>query len=237
MFNRQDSPQHEPVVSGPVPAPKSTTGQRTVNRILKGSRMAGDVQVDCDMELSGEVEGNITSETDSNIVIKGVCKGGITTKEGSVSIQGELKGGDIVAGSDVTITGKFGGGKVSARGKIHVDGEFNGVLEAQEIEVGPSAKGAGRLLYRDSISIAKGAQIEGEIARIAVKEQVVVEQPKKAVATPASESAQRTIAGGRSDAQAQSTANAEKPSADKKVVTMQGAGREPSKPHSATQRS
>jgi hypothetical protein len=51
-----------------------------VNTILKGSKLSGDIHVTCDLELSGDVEGNITSEQDSNIVIKGTCKGNIKTR-------------------------------------------------------------------------------------------------------------------------------------------------------------
>lgn len=175
MFNKDDQENRNQTQStdrAPSSPPSSrqsapSHSTRTVNQILKGSRLTGDVHIDCDLELSGEVEGNITSDTGSNVVIKGLCKGGITTKEGSVQIDGELKGGDIIAGSDVTITGKFGGGKVSAKGKIHIDGEFNGVLEANEIELGARAKGAGRLLYRESLSIARGAKVEGEMACVA----------------------------------------------------------------------
>lgn len=174
MFNKHEddsqdqNQQPQRTTSSPsVPSKPTTHGARTVNQILKGSRLTGDVHIDCDLELSGEVEGNITSDTGSNVVIKGLCKGDITTKEGSVQIDGELRGGDISAGSDVTITGKFGGGKVSAKGKIMIDGEFNGVLEANEIELGPRAQGAGRLLYCESLSIARGAKVEGEMACVA----------------------------------------------------------------------
>ncbi len=61
-----------------------------VNTILKGSKLVGDINVTCDLKLSGDVEGNITSEGKSDIVIQGICKGNIITKEGSVDIEGEL---------------------------------------------------------------------------------------------------------------------------------------------------
>lgn len=180
--------------SSPTSNQSSTPSRstRTVNQILKGSRLTGDVHIDCDLELSGEVEGNITSDTGSNVVIKGTCKGGITTKEGSVDIEGELKGGDIIAGSDVTITGKFGGGKVSAKGKILIDGEFNGVLEGNEIELGSRAKGAGRLLYRESLSIARGAKVEGEMACVA-EEKPAEKTDEKAQESKDSKPPQRSL--------------------------------------------
>ena len=137
-----------------------------INTILKGSKLTGDININYDLELSGEVEGNISSEENSNIVIKGVCKGNITTKEGNVEIEGELLKGDISAGGDVKITGKFNGGMVKAKGRITAHGEFTGKFESNEIEIGPNARGKGELLYKEYISIAKGAQIEAKISQI-----------------------------------------------------------------------
>ena len=137
-----------------------------INTILKGSKLTGDININYDLELSGEVEGNISSEQNSNIVIKGVCKGNITTKEGNVEIEGELLKGDISAGGDVKITGKFNGGMVKAKGRITAHGEFTGKFESNEIEIGPNARGKGELLYKEYISIAKGAQIEAKISQI-----------------------------------------------------------------------
>lgn len=144
------------------PVIDSVSGQK-VNTILKGSKLTGDINISCDMELSGEVEGNITSDKNSNIIIKGMCKGSLKTKEGNVNIEGDLSEGDIISGGDVKITGKFNGGKVEAKGKIFINGEFNGRLESNEIEVGPNAKGKGELIYREYISISKGAKIDVQI--------------------------------------------------------------------------
>jgi len=146
------------------------------NFILKGSKLTGDINVSYDLELSGEVEGNINSEQNANIVIQGVCKGNIKTKEGNVNIEGELSNGDIIAGGDVKITGKFNGGKVKAEGKIYINGEFNGQLESNEIEVGSDAKGKGALFYKEYISISKGAKVEVQISRIQ-EELKVVKKP------------------------------------------------------------
>ncbi len=136
-----------------------------VNTILKGSKLNGDIHVTCDLELSGDVEGNITSEQDSNIVIKGTCKGNIKTKGGNVVIEGDLLDGNITAGNDVRILGKFNGGEVKAAGKIYVNGGFNGKLEANEIEIGSNAQGKGELFYKETISIAKGAKVEAQISQ------------------------------------------------------------------------
>ena len=141
---------------------KMETGR--VNTILKGSRLTGDINVSCDLELSGDVEGNITSNEESHISIKGTCKGNIDG--GSVNIDGELLGGNITAGKDVRISGKFKGGEIKANGRIHVDGEFKGKLEANEIEIGSNARGEGELLYREFISIAKGAKLEAKISQL-----------------------------------------------------------------------
>ncbi len=133
------------------------------NSILKGSKLIGDINVTCDLELSGEIQGNIISKTNSNIIIKGICKGNIETKEGSVNIEGELNGGNITAGNDVIISGKFSGGEIKAKRRIQINGEFNGKLEADEIEIGSGSQGKGELLYREYISIAKGAKIEAQV--------------------------------------------------------------------------
>jgi cytoskeletal protein CcmA (bactofilin family) len=136
-----------------------------VNKILKGSKLIGDINVTCDLELSGDVEGNITSMQKSNILIKGVCKGNIETKEGSVNIEGELRGGNITAGKDVKISGKFNGGEIKAAGKIYVDGEFNGKLEGNDIEIGANCSGKGEILYKEYISISRGAKVDVQISR------------------------------------------------------------------------
>jgi cytoskeletal protein CcmA (bactofilin family) len=149
----------------PVRPPVTTVRSSSVNKILKGSKLTGDINVSCDLELSGDVEGNITSTQDSNILIKGVCKGNIETKEGSVDIEGELIDGNITAGKDVKISGKFNGGEVKAEGKIFVDGEFNGILEGNDVEIGPNSSGKGEIFYKENISISRGAKIDVQISQ------------------------------------------------------------------------
>ena len=150
-----------------VPMKPSGTPDRgsNVNKILKGSKLIGDINVTCDLELSGDVEGNITSMQNSNILIKGVCKGNIETREGSVDIEGELSGGNITAGQDVKISGKFNGGEVKALGKIFVDGEFNGKLEGNDIEIGPNSSGKGEIFYKEFIAISRGAKVDVQISQ------------------------------------------------------------------------
>jgi len=198
MFNKRSSyeeknkttgsgnKEHEkngPMADVPKDASASPSGTAVrssrVNKILKGSKLIGDINVTCDLELSGDVEGNITSMQESNILIKGVCKGNIETKEGSVDIEGELSGGNITAGKDVKISGKFNGGEVKAAGKVFVDGEFNGKLEGNDIEIGPNSRGKGEIFYREYISISRGAKVEVQISqtREALKE---VKTPSKA---------------------------------------------------------
>jgi cytoskeletal protein CcmA (bactofilin family) len=138
----------------------------TVNTILKGSKLTGDINITCDLELSGDVKGNITSEKNSNIVIKGSCKGNIETREGNVSIEGEMKGGNITAGGNVKISGKFNGGVIKANGKIFLNGEFKGKSEGNEIEIGSEAQCSGELLYKEHISIERGAEVEGQISQV-----------------------------------------------------------------------
>jgi cytoskeletal protein CcmA (bactofilin family) len=158
---------------------KSSTND--INTILKGSKLTGDINVTCDLNLSGDVEGNITSEQKSNIVIQGTCKGNIVTRDGSVEIKGEQKGGNITAGRNVTILGKFSGGEATAAGKIYVNGEFTGKLEGDEIEIGPNAVGKGELFYREYISISKGAKIEAQINRVQKELKVVKSAPAQNV--------------------------------------------------------
>lgn len=152
-----------------------------INNILKGSKLTGDINVTCDLKLSGDVEGNITSEQNSNIVILGICKGNISTREGSIDIEGELQGGDMTAGRDIQIKGKFRGGEAKANGKIYINGEFNGKLEGNEIEIGPSASGKGELFYREYISIAKGAKVDVQISRSQKELKVAHNSPAKKV--------------------------------------------------------
>jgi cytoskeletal protein CcmA (bactofilin family) len=161
-----------------------------VNKILKGSKLLGDINVTCDLELSGDVEGNITSMEGSNILIKGHCKGNIETKEGSVDIDGELSSGSITAGKDVKITGKFNGGEVLAGGKIIINGEFNGKLEGNEIEIGPNSIGKGEIFYKENISISKGAKVEVQISqsREALREVKVPTKTKLEDTKPAKKS-------------------------------------------------
>ncbi len=161
------------------------------NSILKGSKLTGDILISCDLQLDGDVEGKITAEQQSNVVIKGNCRGSINVKEGNVDIEGQMsdgdiiaggnvsvtgtvnggkiKGqmsdGDIIAGGNVSVTGTFNGGKIEAKGKISVNGKFNGTLNGREIEIGPDAQGTGDLFYRESISIAKGASVEIQIKK------------------------------------------------------------------------
>ena len=149
----------------PIRPSGSAVTNSSVNKILKGSKLLGDINIACDLELSGDVEGNITSTQGSNIMIKGICKGNIETKEGSVDIEGELNSGNIMSGKDVKITGKFNGGEVQAVGKIFIDGQFNGKLEGNEIEIGPNSVGKGEIFYKEYISISKGAKVEVKISQ------------------------------------------------------------------------
>lgn len=135
------------------------------NSILKGSKLTGDILISCDLQLDGDVEGKITAEQQSNVVIKGNCRGSINVKEGNVDIEGQMSDGDIIAGGNVSVTGTFNGGKIEAKGKISVNGKFNGTLNGREIEIGPDAQGTGDLFYRESISIAKGASVEIQIKK------------------------------------------------------------------------
>ena len=152
-------------------------GVGTKNTILKGNRLIGDISVSCDLEMSGEIEGNITSELHSNIVIKGLCRGSIFTREGSIEIEGELQGGNLTAGSNITISGRFQGGEAKAQGRIRINGEFSGKLEAGEIEIGSEARGSGEIFYKDAIAIAKGAIIEGQICKLPAELTLVKNQP------------------------------------------------------------
>lgn len=158
-----------------------TSGIQKTNVIVKGSKLTGDIIISHDLELDGDVEGNITSEQKSNIVIKGNCKGNIKTKEGNVDIQGVMSKGDIIAGGNVTIIGSFNGGKISAKGKILANGEFSGTLEGNEIEIGSSARGRGELIYKEHISIARGAKVEVHISRMQGNQKTAQKSPDKKV--------------------------------------------------------
>jgi cytoskeletal protein CcmA (bactofilin family) len=167
MFDKKE--QNADALGAEERNPAENLGRRTAQRantILKGSKLVGNITITQDLELTGDVEGNITSEEDSNIVIRGTCRGNIKTKGGSVEIEGEMNDGDIIAGDYVRITGKFNGGKIEAKEKIYINGEFSGKLESKEIEVGPSAHGKGEIYYKEFVSIQKGARVEGQITQV-----------------------------------------------------------------------
>ncbi|KPJ97868.1 MAG: hypothetical protein AMJ60_10045, partial [Desulfobacterales bacterium SG8_35] len=42
----------------PVRPPATAVRSSNVNKILKGSKLIGDINVTCDLELNGDVEGN-----------------------------------------------------------------------------------------------------------------------------------------------------------------------------------
>lgn len=170
-----------------APDIKTSTSPNRTNTILKGSKLIGDVNITSDLEMSGDVEGSIRSLQDSNIVLKGNCKGNIETKEGSVNLEGSLEGGNIIAGKEVRITGKFNGGAIKAKDKIYIDGEFNGRLEANEIEIGSNAFGKGELHYKDFISIARGAKINVQIGQLQPEIKLVDKSQGKEVPEPFAE--------------------------------------------------
>ena len=147
-------------------ANESKPKMQNSNTILKGSKLLGDITIIQDLEVHGDVEGNITAVQKSNIFIRGNCKGNIETKEGSVEIEGEMSDGDIVAGGNVKLIGKFDGGKIEAKEKILINGEFHGKLESNEVEIGPKAQGKGEIFYREYISIQKGAKVEAQISKL-----------------------------------------------------------------------
>ena len=175
----------------PIKPSESAVSNLRLNKILKGSKLIGDINVTCDLELSGDVEGNITSLHDSNILIKGVCKGNIETKDGSVDIEGELNGGNITAGKDVTISGKFNGGEIRTAGKIFIDGEFNGKLEGNDVEIGPNSIGKGEIFYKEHISISRGAKVDVKISQTkeALREVKTFAKTKAKEATPVQQKA------------------------------------------------
>jgi len=165
MFKKREPFTEDPDLDNVRSSESRELTGKASNTILKGNKLMGDINITCDLELSGDIEGNIISKTDSNIIIKGSCSGDIETKGGKVDIEGSMLRGNINAGSDVRITGKFNGGEIVSEGKIYINGEFTGKLEGKEIEIGPNAKGKGELVYVDNISIAKGAMIEGQVSQ------------------------------------------------------------------------
>lgn len=170
-------PEAKPDEKGPENASRIRVSG--INAVIRGSKVIGSVVISQDLEITGDVEGDITSEENSNIFVRGTCKGNIRTKGGSVEIEGEMSGGDIIAGGHVKVTGKFSGGKIQAKEKIYVNGEFSGVLESNEIEVGSNARGKVELIYKEDLSIQKGAKIEGRIVRLEGERKPQAEEKKE----------------------------------------------------------
>lgn len=159
-----------------------TTAGRKVNNILKGSRVTGDINVTCDLILSGDVKGNIIAREDANIVIKGSCKGNIETRRGNVDIRGELQSGNITTEGNVSISGKFTGGEVKAGGKIYVNCDFTGRLEGSDIEIGSHAHIKGEIFYKEFITISRGARVEVHLCRLQEETKKETKSPEKKVA-------------------------------------------------------
>jgi len=136
-----------------------------MNTMCKGTKITGNMVVSQDLQMNGDLEGNITAENNASIFIKGTCKGNIDTKGGSVEIEGEMSGGNISAGGYVKVTGKFPGGKILAKDKILINGEFTGSLESNEVELGTAARGKGEISYKETLYIQKGAKVEGKVIR------------------------------------------------------------------------
>jgi cytoskeletal protein CcmA (bactofilin family) len=157
------------------------THERKVNTILRGSKVTGDINVSGDLVLNGDVEGNITAREDSNILIKGSCKGNIKTGRGNVDVRGELQGGNISTEGNVSISGKFTGGEVKAGGKIYVNCEFTGRLEANEIEIGAHAHIKGKLFYKEFITVSRGAKVEVHLCKMLEEKKEGYKTPEKKV--------------------------------------------------------
>jgi len=147
------------VVSGGI------TAEQGINSICKGSKVTGNMVISQDLQMNGDLEGNIIADNNASIFIKGTCKGNIDAKGGSVEIEGEMSGGNISAGGYVKVTGKFLGGKIQAKDKIHINGEFTGSLESNEVELGTAARGKGEILYKETLCIQQGAKMEGKVTR------------------------------------------------------------------------
>ena len=152
------------------------TVEQGINAICKGSKVTGNMVISQDLQMDGDIEGNITAENNASIFIKGTCKGNIDAKGGSVEIEGEMSGGNISAGGYVKVTGKFLGGKIQAKDKIHMNGEFTGSLESNEVELGSAARGKGEILFKEAICIQKGAKVEGKVARAETEKAPVMER-------------------------------------------------------------
>lgn len=174
MTAKDHQPPTQVLEAGNAVRPES---QAARNVILRGSSLIGDITVTQDLEISGTVEGNVVSDRKCDIVIRGTCRGNITSKEGNVEVEGEMRGGDILAGGSVSISGKFLGGRVEAGDRIFLNGEFSGTLLANDIELGPDTHGQGELYFRDYISIQKGADVEVQIHRIKNSREVTGEPP------------------------------------------------------------
>ena len=96
MFKRRESnalvqepDMEEPKMEALKKPALEMVNKTKANSIVKGSKLTGDIIISYDLELDGEVEGNITSEQKSNIIIKGTCSGNISTREGNVDIEGK----------------------------------------------------------------------------------------------------------------------------------------------------
>jgi cytoskeletal protein CcmA (bactofilin family) len=173
------APQTDIVKTAANMTPDKSPGVSKVNNILKGSKVTGDINVSCDLILSGDVVGNINAKDNSNVVIKGSCKGNIESGRGDVDIRGELRNGNITTGGNVSISGKCTGGEVKAKGKIYVNCQFTGRLEGNEIEIGANAHVKGEVFYREYISVSRGAKVEVHLCRMQEESKGEKKEPEK----------------------------------------------------------
>jgi cytoskeletal protein CcmA (bactofilin family) len=155
------------------------TVEQGINTICKGSKVTGNMFISQDLQMNGDLQGDITADNNASIFIKGTCKGNIDAKGGSVEIEGEMSGGNISAGGYVKVSGKFLGGKIQAKDKIHINGEFTGSLESNEVELGASARGKGEILYKETLCIQQGAKMEGNVTRAGAERMAVPAVPEQ----------------------------------------------------------
>ena len=126
----------------------------TPNRLTTSSKILGDLVIDGHFDHKGDLEGDITSGTQSNFFLGGKIKGNVRTK-GDVTVSGELISGSIYSEGNVTISGKFkGGGLISARDTITVSGEFHGKMEGASIVIADGGRCSGEFIYSDRINIS-----------------------------------------------------------------------------------
>lgn len=122
------------------------------------------------VQIRGDIEQDVMA-AGGDVGIDANVRGDVRAAGGKISIERDarVRGGATLAGGSINVNGRVEGRLRAFGGAVRLDGEIGGDAEvaAEDIEIGPQARVAGRLLYRSAHApqVAEGAVIDGGIER------------------------------------------------------------------------